>query len=518
MYKYTNALLEKCFAADEDRWITVKPNGEENKGRPVKIDGESGEIKAGMGGKFNGQKISEARSSFTGPRVDSYSNLAERSRKVAPTASKNKKFNNISDLISSYFPKNMQNIVSNLQKLEKENKKARQITAQKFKNFQKVGKEFGKNSIEAGLAFREYTEERGKLREISAKLKTYKKSITQQISSSDLKNMDFSKISGFKGDLLNKIQNFKRSESNASENESTAINNLLFGFETRTNLVKSGYNGKDLSSVDYDKMSDGEKMFMAKISCIDYRAFVKDIFNGEAHSIVDVVEYLNIVDKNSTDLLITSNESEPDLSNFGFYYNDDDFREWETWAGKTKKFSKIEGNSLSDFTKPELYILNAYRNTQYFAVYNYAMRNYTEEELNTNPSLRPYLITTKLLNSALDKIKNSYKKEVLRGVQFSTDEQYNAFMAGQTVGTILESKGMFSTSYKATTADAFRLGGEDNSRNALIHIKGQTGKKVDGFSSGSGTESEVLYKHGTKFEVVDVKEIDGTMHIYYEEV
>ena len=82
MFKYTNALLEKCFAADEDKWITVKPNGEENKGRPVKIDGETGEIKAGMGGKFNGQKISEARSSFTGPRIDSYSNLAERNKKA----------------------------------------------------------------------------------------------------------------------------------------------------------------------------------------------------------------------------------------------------------------------------------------------------------------------------------------------------------------------------------------------------------------------------------------------------
>lgn len=82
MYKYTNALLEKCFAADEDKWITVKPNGKENKGRPVKIDGETGEIKAGMGGKFNGQKISEARKSFTGPRIDSYSNLAERNRKA----------------------------------------------------------------------------------------------------------------------------------------------------------------------------------------------------------------------------------------------------------------------------------------------------------------------------------------------------------------------------------------------------------------------------------------------------
>lgn len=82
MFKYTLALLEKCFAADEDRWITVKPNGPENKGRPVKIDGETGEIKAGMGGKFNGQKISEARSSFTGPRITS--NL--RKSKVAALA------------------------------------------------------------------------------------------------------------------------------------------------------------------------------------------------------------------------------------------------------------------------------------------------------------------------------------------------------------------------------------------------------------------------------------------------
>ena len=44
-----------CKAEDEDRWITVKPNGEENKGRPVKID-ENGEIKAGMGSKFKGKK------------------------------------------------------------------------------------------------------------------------------------------------------------------------------------------------------------------------------------------------------------------------------------------------------------------------------------------------------------------------------------------------------------------------------------------------------------------------------
>lgn len=43
----------------DDKWITVHPNGKEGKGSPVLI-GEDGTIKAGMGGKFNGQKISEA--------------------------------------------------------------------------------------------------------------------------------------------------------------------------------------------------------------------------------------------------------------------------------------------------------------------------------------------------------------------------------------------------------------------------------------------------------------------------
>ena len=50
----------------KDRWITVKPNGEENKGRHVKIDGKTGEIKAGMGGKHKGEKINaiKNKSSF----------------------------------------------------------------------------------------------------------------------------------------------------------------------------------------------------------------------------------------------------------------------------------------------------------------------------------------------------------------------------------------------------------------------------------------------------------------------
>lgn len=54
---------------DADKWITVKPNGAENKGSHVKIDEATGEVKAGMGGKFTGQRISEVRKDFTGPKT-----------------------------------------------------------------------------------------------------------------------------------------------------------------------------------------------------------------------------------------------------------------------------------------------------------------------------------------------------------------------------------------------------------------------------------------------------------------
>ena len=76
----------------KDRWITVKPNGEENKGRHVKIDGETGEIKAGMGGRYNGQKISEASKSFIGARITSQQReVANKKAKERELASKKRK-------------------------------------------------------------------------------------------------------------------------------------------------------------------------------------------------------------------------------------------------------------------------------------------------------------------------------------------------------------------------------------------------------------------------------------------
>ena len=78
----------------KERWITVHPNGAENKGRHVKIDGKTGEIKAGMGGRYNGQKISEASKSFIGARITSQqrevANKKAKERELANQAKKEK--------------------------------------------------------------------------------------------------------------------------------------------------------------------------------------------------------------------------------------------------------------------------------------------------------------------------------------------------------------------------------------------------------------------------------------------
>mgnify|MGYP001736507457 CR=1 FL=1 len=76
------AILSKArrLLAMDSRWITVKPNGAENKGTPVKID-ESGRIEAGMGGKFNGTKINEVRKSFVGAKTPSQEQLSKSASK-----------------------------------------------------------------------------------------------------------------------------------------------------------------------------------------------------------------------------------------------------------------------------------------------------------------------------------------------------------------------------------------------------------------------------------------------------
>ncbi len=82
----------KVTDAAGDHWITVHPNGPGTKGQPVLLS-KGGEIKGGMGGKFNGMHISSAQGSQGDPLTRGNMEL-QRSKWVAahpapakPTAS-----------------------------------------------------------------------------------------------------------------------------------------------------------------------------------------------------------------------------------------------------------------------------------------------------------------------------------------------------------------------------------------------------------------------------------------------
>ena len=77
MKQKQKAILNKArqLLAQDNKWITVKPNGSEGKGAHVELD-ESGRVTKGMGGKFNGMKINEVRKSFVGAKTPSKEHLA----------------------------------------------------------------------------------------------------------------------------------------------------------------------------------------------------------------------------------------------------------------------------------------------------------------------------------------------------------------------------------------------------------------------------------------------------------
>ena len=84
------------FAQDADKWITVHPNGKDTKGTPAVI-GENGEVKGGMGGKFNGKDIRDAHGTkeFTSHETNAETearHAAERSGKLKELSKSEKAF------------------------------------------------------------------------------------------------------------------------------------------------------------------------------------------------------------------------------------------------------------------------------------------------------------------------------------------------------------------------------------------------------------------------------------------
>lgn len=83
MKQKQKAILNKArrLLAQDNKWITVKPNGSEGKGAHVELD-ESGRVTKGMGGKFNGTKINEVRKSFVGAKTPSQEQLNKSNQKT----------------------------------------------------------------------------------------------------------------------------------------------------------------------------------------------------------------------------------------------------------------------------------------------------------------------------------------------------------------------------------------------------------------------------------------------------
>lgn len=84
MKQKQKAILNKArrLLAQDNKWITVKPNGSDGKGAHVELD-ESGRVTKGMGGKFNGTKINEVRKSFVGAKTPSQEQLNKSASKTA---------------------------------------------------------------------------------------------------------------------------------------------------------------------------------------------------------------------------------------------------------------------------------------------------------------------------------------------------------------------------------------------------------------------------------------------------
>lgn len=109
--------------AMDDRWITVKPNGTKHKGSPVKID-DDGRIVAGMGGKFKGEKISEIRKNFTGPKTSSKT-MSQNAKSSSMNEEQRAKLETIKRNVDKQVqqnpndPKHLANIAETLERLSK---------------------------------------------------------------------------------------------------------------------------------------------------------------------------------------------------------------------------------------------------------------------------------------------------------------------------------------------------------------------------------------------------------------
>lgn len=179
------------FAQDkapaEDGWITVHPNGKENKGQHVEIDDTTGTIRKGMGGKFKGQKISEIKKSFRGPQVNHLNERPDLKPEPKPMRTPASQ--------TSAGQKLQSRLQEVLQKRQQEMEKSQPAPAPETPNA-KTGDEIRELTPEqvrdrANSVPLEDIEKREE--EISNKIQEYEKG-SQNISEAELKNLVFEKM------------------------------------------------------------------------------------------------------------------------------------------------------------------------------------------------------------------------------------------------------------------------------------------------------------------------------------
>lgn len=166
-----------------------------------------------------------------------------------------------------------------------------------------------------------------------------------------------------------------------------------------------------------------------------------------------------------------------------------------TWVTKGRQLAEQGDKRLSSLlTDDEVGALYGYTTNEGYPMVNNALRGQTE----LTPEIQAFADHA---TSALDKLP-SYEGLTYRGATLPE----NVLMENQ-VGSIVSDPAFMSTDQKVPF-----------SGDTTITINGKTGKPIDFLSEYKGTETEVLFKPGTKFEVVERVDAGGKTALTYKEL
>lgn len=143
---------------------------------------------------------------------------------------------------------------------------------------------------------------------------------------------------------------------------------------------------------------------------------------------------------------------------------------------------------------------------EHMAIDEYTGSDYYEMNRSLRDGEDPLLIdrlevAKKHMDTFLEKAPK-FVGDTYRGIQFSSFASYDQFASRIKEGMIVADKAYLSTTVNEQTANNFLHG---SSIKVRVKIKGKSGVYLGGLSSEE-TESEVLFKRGSKFKIVKLVE------------